>query len=120
YALGVILYELLTLKLPFHGETTMEVYHKILEDEPLPPRRHDSRIDRDVDTIVLKAMEKDLARRYQTAQELAEDIQRYLAGDPIKARPLGPVGRLVKRARKNMAVVGVTGVVIASVLGSAG
>ena len=120
YALGVILYELLTLKLPFHGETTMEVYHKILEEDPLPPRKHDSRIDRDVDTIVLKAMEKDLTRRYQTAQELAEDVQRYLNGDPIKARPLGLVGRQLKRARKNMAVVGVTGVVVASVLGSAG
>ncbi|MEZ6189172.1 MAG: tetratricopeptide repeat protein [Planctomycetota bacterium] len=105
YALGVILYELLTLKLPFHGETTMEVYHKILEDEPIPPRKHDSRIDRDVNTIVLKAMEKEVATRYPSALELAEDIQRYLNGDPIKARPLGPVGRLVKKAKKNKPLV---------------
>ncbi|MCA8924392.1 MAG: tetratricopeptide repeat protein, partial [Planctomycetes bacterium] len=105
YALGVILYELLTLKLPFHGETTMEVYHKILEDEPIPPRKHDSRIDRDVNTIVLKAMEKEVPTRYASALELAEDIQRYLNGDPIKARPLGPVGRLIKKAKKNKPLV---------------
>ncbi len=107
YALGVILYELLTLKLPFHGETTMEVYHKILEEEPLPPRKHDSRINADVETIILKSMDKDPARRYQTALELSEDIQRYLAGDPIKARPLGPIGLALKWAKKNSAMVGV-------------
>ncbi|MGE0707241.1 MAG: protein kinase [Planctomycetota bacterium] len=112
YALGVILYELLTLKLPFHGETTMEVYHKILEEEPIPPRKHDSRVDRDVNTIVLKAMEKDVTRRYQTAEDLADDIQRYLDGDPIKARPLGPVGKLIKRAKKNMPVVVVGSVTV--------
>jgi serine/threonine protein kinase len=66
YALGVILYEMLTLKLPFHGETTMEVYHKILEEEPTPPRKHDSRVNADINTIILKAIEKDLTRRYQT------------------------------------------------------
>ena len=120
YALGVILYELLTLKLPFHGETTMEVYHKILEEDPLPPRKHDSRVDKDVNTIVLKAMDKDCARRYQTAQDLAEDIQRYLDGDPIKARPLGPIGRTIKKARKNMPVVVVSCVVAFAVTASLG
>jgi len=116
YALGVILYELLTLKLPFHGETTMEVYHKILEEEPLPPRKHDSRVDKDVNTIVLKAMDKDCSRRYQTSQDLAEDIQRYLDGDPIKARPLGPIGRLIKKSKKNMPVVVVSMVVALAVI----
>ncbi|RMG16646.1 MAG: serine/threonine-protein kinase [Planctomycetota bacterium] len=120
YALGVILYELLTLKLPFHGETTMEVYHKILEEEPIPPRKHDSRIDKDVNTIVLKAMEKDLARRYQTAQELAEDIERYLQGDPIKARPLGPIGRAIKKAKKNMPVVVISTITALALSGSLG
>ncbi|MCO5171490.1 MAG: protein kinase [Planctomycetes bacterium] len=120
YALGVILYELLTLKLPFHGETTMEVYHKILEEEPLPPRRHDSRINADVNTIVLKAMEKDLSRRYQTALELAEDIERYLNGDPIKARPLGPIGRGIKKAKKNLPVVVVGGVTALALMSGGG
>ncbi len=120
YALGVILYELLTLKLPFHGETTMEVYHKILEEEPLPPRRHDSRLNADVNTIVLKAMEKDLSRRYQTALELAEDIERYLNGDPIKARPLGPIGRALKKAKKNLPVVVVGGVTALALMSGAG
>jgi serine/threonine protein kinase/tetratricopeptide (TPR) repeat protein len=118
YALGVILYELLTLKLPFHGETTMEVYHKILEEDPIHPRKHDSRVDRDVNTIVIKAMEKDVTRRYQTSEALSEDIQRYLDGDPIKARPLGPIGKLYKKAKKNMPVV-VVGTVTALALSGA-
>jgi serine/threonine protein kinase/Tfp pilus assembly protein PilF len=120
YALGVILYELLTLKLPFHGETTMEVYHKILEEEPLPPRKHDSRVNQDVNTIVLKSMDKDQSRRYQSALELAEDIQRYLAGDPIKARPLGPIGRALKKAKKNLPVVMVVAVTVLALMASLG
>jgi serine/threonine protein kinase/tetratricopeptide (TPR) repeat protein len=120
YALGVILYELLTLKLPFHGETTMEVYHKILEEEPVPPRKHDSRLNADVNTIILKSMEKDMGRRYQTSAELAEDIERYLNGDPIKARPLGPIGRAIKRARKNLPVVVVGGVTALALMSGAG
>ncbi len=120
YALGVILYEMLTLKLPFHGETTMEVYHKILEEEPTPPKKHDSRVNADINTIILKAIEKDLTRRYTTSLDLAEDIQRYLNGDPIKARPLGPIGRLIKRARKNMPVVVVAGVTALALFGGVG
>jgi len=111
YALGVILYELLTGKLPFHGETTMEVYHKILEEEPKSPREHNSRIPKDVEVITLKAMDKDRSRRYQTAKDLAEDIQRFLDGDPIKARPLGVFGRTYRKAKKNKGAVLIGGLV---------
>ena len=105
YALGVILYELLTGKLPFKGETTMEVYHKILEEEPIPPRQHNPKISKDLDVIILKAMDKERGRRYQSAKELAEDLQRYLDNEPIKARPLGLIGRLHRKAKKNRGAV---------------
>jgi serine/threonine protein kinase/Tfp pilus assembly protein PilF len=105
YALGVILYELMTGKLPFRGETTMEVYHKILEEDAVPPRQHNSRIPRDAEVICLKAMEKERHRRYQTSKDLAEDLQRFLEGEPIKARPLGIFGKLYRKAKKNQAAV---------------
>src|SRR5262249_28646225 len=89
----------------FTGETTMEVYHKILEEDPLPPRHHDSKVPRDVETICLKSMDKDPARRYQTAKDLADDVERYLQGEPIMARPLGPFGKVHRWARKNTGVV---------------
>ncbi|HZU98551.1 MAG TPA: protein kinase, partial [Planctomycetota bacterium] len=116
YALGVILYELLTLKLPFHGETTMEVYRKILEEDPLPPKHHDSRIPLDIQTICLKAMDREPARRYQTAKDLADDIKRFLDGEPIVARPLNVVQRVWRRARKNMPVVVVGSVTCVALL----
>jgi serine/threonine protein kinase/Flp pilus assembly protein TadD len=105
YALGVILYELLTLKLPFHGETTMEVYRKILEEDPLPPKHHDPRIPPDIQTICLKAMDREPARRYQSAKDLADDVQRFLQGEPILARPLNVFQKVWRRAKKNMPVV---------------
>ena len=120
YALGVILYELLTLKLPFHGETTMEVYHKILEEEALPPRHHDPKIPLDVQTISLKAMDKDPARRYASAKDLADDVQRYLQGEPIMARPLNPIQKLLKRAKKNLPAVAVGSLMVFALAGSAG
>ncbi|MDF1660552.1 MAG: protein kinase [Planctomycetota bacterium] len=105
YALGVILYELMTGKLPFRGETTMEVYHKILEEDPISPRQHNSRIPRDAEVICLKAMDKERHRRYQTCKDLAEDLQRFYDGEPIKARPLGVFGKVYRKARKNQAAV---------------
>ena len=110
YAMGIILYELLTLKLPFHGETTMEVYRKILEEEPLPPKHHDARIPLDVQTICLKSMDREPARRYQNAKELADDVQRFLQGEPIVARPLNVFQRIWRRAKKNMPIVIVSAV----------
>jgi serine/threonine protein kinase/Tfp pilus assembly protein PilF len=119
YALGVILYELLTLKLPFHGETTMEVYHKILEEEALPPRHHDPKIPLDVQTICLKAMDKEPGRRYPSAKDLADDIQRFLQGEPISARPLNPVQKLLKKAKKNLPAVLVGSLMFVALVGSA-
>jgi eukaryotic-like serine/threonine-protein kinase len=89
----VILYELLTGELPFRGNTRM-LLHQVLHDEPKPPGRLNDRIPRDLETICLKAMAKEPDRRYATMGELAADLRRFLAGEAIRARPVGPVERL--------------------------
>src|SRR5581483_1221079 len=71
------------------------------DDEPRPPRRLNDKIPRDLETICLKAMAKEPSRRYAAARELGEDLRRWLAGEPIKARPLGPIGRLGRWCRRN-------------------
>jgi serine/threonine protein kinase len=92
YSLGVILFELLTGELPFRGETQMLLL-QIQRDEPPRPRKLNARIPRDLETITLKCLEKEPGRRYQTAQELADDFRRWLAGKPIVASPVGHVER---------------------------
>jgi WD40 repeat protein/tRNA A-37 threonylcarbamoyl transferase component Bud32 len=94
YSLGVVLYQLLTGDLPFRGPARM-VLHRVRHDEPRAPRKLDDRIPRDLETICLKAMAKEPARRYASAGELADDLRRFLRGEPIRARPV----RAWERAR---------------------
>jgi tRNA A-37 threonylcarbamoyl transferase component Bud32 len=100
YSLGVILYELLAGECPFQGNRRMLML-QVLEDEPRPPRQLNDKIPRDLQTICLKAMSKSPARRYATAQALADDLRRFTAGEPIHARPIGPAERLVRWCRRN-------------------
>ena len=96
YSLGVILFQLLTGELPFRGSTRM-LLQKVINDDPPGVRTLDSRVPRDMDTICLKCLEKEPSRRYGTAAELAADLRRYLAGQPVMARRLGMFGRSLRR-----------------------
>jgi len=101
YSLGAVLYEMLTGQPPFDGPTTMAVLRKVLDDEPIPPRKLNRRIHLDIETICLKCLEKEKERRYRGGKELADDIRRFNAGEPISAAPLGFFPLLIRRARKH-------------------
>jgi len=104
YALGAILYEILTGRPPHEGESPTEVFSRILHQDPIAPREVRPRIHRDLETICLRALEKDPAGRYATAEELAEDLGRYREGKPIQARPLGRLRRVFRRHREKLLV----------------
>lgn len=104
YALGTILYELLTGGPPFRSATPIQTLLRVVREEPLPVQRLQPRLPRDLATICMKCLEKDPDRRYRTAGELADDLRRFLNHEPIWARPVGPVGRLARWSRRQPAV----------------
>src|SRR5262249_19834164 len=101
YSLGVTLYELLTLQPPFAATDKADLLRQIGGDDPLPLRQIDRAVPRELETIVLKCVEKEPARRYATARELADDLGRFLAHEPIMARPSSSAERLVKWGRRH-------------------
>ncbi len=103
FALGVSLYESLVFHRPFEGDTAPLVGQRIVDDEPVAPRRVRPGLPRDLETICLAAMEKDPARRYADGLAMAEDLERFLRHEPITARPDGPLRRLAKLVRRNPA-----------------
>src|SRR5262249_11303507 len=115
YSLCVILYRLLTGELPFRGNSRM-LLHQVMHDEPRPPRGLNDRIPRDLETICLKAMAKEPQRRYQSSRELREDLRRFLAGESIRARPVGQGERLWRWCRRNPVVAGLTAAAVGLLL----
>ena len=101
YCLGATLYDLTAGRPPFEGTTFAEVIHKVIHDDPAPPRRIVPGLPREVETIILKAMDKDPARRYPSAAAFAEDLRRFLEEEPIAARPTGRLYRAYRWVRKN-------------------
>jgi serine/threonine protein kinase len=117
YALGSILYDLLTGTPPFRGTTIMETLQQVVHHEPVPPRKRNALVPSDLSTICLKCLEKDPAKRYASAGDLAEDLRRYLEGEPISARPSSMLERGVKWARRRPTSAALVAVSVLAVIG---
>jgi WD40 repeat protein/predicted Ser/Thr protein kinase len=101
YSLGIILYEMITGKTPFHAANPMAILYQIGFDEPKPPSRLVPHLAKDLEAVCLKAIEKEKAKRYASADAFAEDLSRYLEGKPVKAKPVTPLIRLGKWMRRH-------------------
>ena len=113
HALGVMLYQLLTGQLPFRHDSTLELLRAVTFDEPTRPRRLQPRVPRDLEAITLQCLEKEPGGRYQSALALAEDLRRFLADEPIRARRASAVERNWRWARRNPAIAVLGGILIA-------
>ena len=111
YSLGVILFKLLTGELPFRGNARMQML-QTLQEEPPSPRKLNHDVSRDLETITLKCLEKDRAKRFQTARELADDLKRSLAGEPIKARPVAHVERAWRWCKRHPEVASLSALLL--------
>lgn len=106
YAIGAILYNLLTGRAPFQGSSAVETLKLVLEQEPVSPRLLNPAVNQDLQTICLKCLEKDAGRRYPSAQALADELSRYLVGEPIEARPISALARSWRWCCRNPVVAG--------------
>jgi eukaryotic-like serine/threonine-protein kinase len=120
YALGAMLYEMITGRPPFKGISAMDTVKQVLEQEPVSPSRVQFHVPRDLETICMKCLQKEPRKRYATAKEMADDLSRYLRGEPIKARRTPPIERAVKWVKRHKAKATALGFVTLGLVGLLG
>lgn len=122
YALGAILYEMLTGHPPFVGATVLDTIEQVRTQEPVPPRTLQPNVPEDIETICLKCLQKETHKRYESMEALADDLTRFLKGEPIKARPIGNLERLWRWTKRNPRIAALSGTIlillIAGIVGS--
>ncbi len=116
YALGAILYQLLTGRPPFVGEALTDILHQVVHQDPLRPRLLNPAVPKDIETVCQKCLEKEPAQRYSTAESLAEELGRFLEGKPVVARPISLAGKVWRWCRRNPRLAALTGVALSSLL----